>query len=57
MVLPIPDASSGRVVTALCRAFASLPATMAWRLTWDRGPEMTRHREFSMHTKIPFFFL
>lgn len=29
---------------------------MARTLTWDRGPEMTRHREFSMHTKIPVFF-
>jgi IS30 family transposase len=56
MALPIPDASSGTVVTALCRAFTSLPATMARTLTWDRGPEMTRHREFSMHTKIPVFF-
>jgi transposase, IS30 family len=56
MVLPIPDASSGTVVTALCRAFKSLPATMARTLTWDRGAEMTRHQEFSMHTKIPVFF-
>jgi len=56
MVLPIPDASSGTVVTALCRAFRSLPATMARTLTWDRGTEMTRHREFSMDTKIPVFF-
>jgi transposase, IS30 family len=38
------------------RAFQALPATMARTLTWDRGPEMTRHREFSMHTKIPVFF-
>src|SRR5436190_2126501 len=56
MVLPIRDASSGTVVTALCRAFQGLPATMARTLTWDRGPEMTRHREFTMHTRIPVFF-
>jgi IS30 family transposase len=56
MVLPIRDASSGSVVTALCRAFDLLPPTMARTLTWDRGPEMTRHREFSMHTRIPVFF-
>lgn len=41
MVLPIPDASSATVITALCRAFQALPATMAKTLTWDRGPEMT----------------
>jgi hypothetical protein len=28
---------------------------MASTLTWDRGEEMTRHREFSMHTKFPVY--
>jgi hypothetical protein len=44
------DASSGPVVTALCRALDSVPAMKAGMLTWDRGPELTRHRESSMQT-------
>ena len=50
------DASSGPVVTALCRALDAVPAMRAGMLTWDRGPELTRHREFSMQTRVPVFF-
>jgi hypothetical protein len=33
-----------------------MPRRMAQTLTWDRGPEMTRHRDVRMPTKIPGFF-
>lgn len=56
LVLPITNAASGTVITALARAFARLPAPMAKTLTWDRGAEMARHAEFSAGTGIPVYF-
>jgi transposase, IS30 family len=56
LVLPINDATSGTVITALVGAFARLPETMRKSLTWDRGAEMTRHAEFSSLTRIPVYF-
>jgi IS30 family transposase len=56
LVLPIKDATSGTVITAVAQAFARLPDTMRNSLTWDRGVEMTRHAEFSWATGIPVYF-
>lgn len=56
MVLPVPDATSSTVVTALTQAFVQLPAPMCRTLTWDRGIEMTRHEDFTTATDIPVYF-
>lgn len=56
LVLPISTASSATVITALCRAFAAMPESLARSLTWDRGIEMTRHTVFSSTTGVPVFF-
>ena len=56
LVLPIKDATSGTVITAVAQAFARLPDTMRKSLTWDRGVEMTRHTEFTDVTGIPVYF-
>jgi transposase, IS30 family len=56
LVLPIKDATSGTVITAVAEAFARLPAPMRRSLTWDRGVEMTRHAEFTSTTGIPVYF-
>jgi IS30 family transposase len=56
LVLPITDATSATVITAVAQAFARLPDTMRKSLTWDRGVEMTRHTEFSDSTGIPVYF-
>lgn len=44
------------VVGALVRRLRWLPAGILRTLTWDRGTEMARHREFSAATKMPVYF-
>ncbi|MFL6081212.1 MAG: IS30 family transposase, partial [Ornithinibacter sp.] len=56
LALPIKDATSGTVITAVADAFARLPEPMRKTLTWDRGVEMTRHAEFTETTGIPVYF-
>jgi IS30 family transposase len=56
LVLPLPDARSSSVTSALVAAFTQLPDGMARSLTWDRGIEMTRHQEFSAATGVPVYF-
>ena len=34
----------------------TLPTTLFKTLTWDRGTEMARHREFSIDTGVQVFF-
>jgi IS30 family transposase len=33
-----------------------LPATLQRSLTWDRGLEMARHKEFTVATKVKVYF-
>ena len=33
-----------------------LPATLRRSLTWDRGLEMARHKEFTVATKVKVYF-
>jgi IS30 family transposase len=56
LVLPVKDATSGTVITAVAKAFARLPETMRKTLTWDRGTEMTRHAEFTWASGVPVYF-
>ena len=53
MVLPVNDATSGTVITAVAKAFAWLPETMRKTLTWDRGTEMTRDTELTCSSGVP----
>ena len=55
LVLPVKDATSGTVITAVAKAFARLPETMRKTLTWDRGTEMTRHAEFTWASGVPVY--
>ena len=55
-MLPVKDATSGTVITAVAKAFARLPETMRKTLTWDRGTEMTRHAEFTWASGVPVYF-
>lgn len=56
LVLPLSDATTTTVVTAVAAAFHQLPPIMRRSLTWDRGVEMTRHAEFTAATGIPVYF-
>ncbi len=44
------------VVTALKREIGKLPKELRRSLTWDRGKEMSQHKDFSMATDMPVYF-
>jgi IS30 family transposase len=56
IVLPVPDATSPTVVTAVTNALLQLPETMRGTLTWDRGVEMTDHSQLTAATGMPVYF-
>lgn len=44
------------VVGALKRVIAQLPAELRWSLTWDRGKELSHHKDFSLATDMQVYF-
>ena len=40
----------------MSRHVRQLPATLRRSLTWDRGLEMARHKEFTVATKVKVYF-
>jgi hypothetical protein len=44
------------VVRALSRHVRKFPVTLRHSLTWDRGLEMARHKEFTVATKVKVYF-
>lgn len=44
------------VVSALQREVIKLPKQLRQSLTWDRGKELTNHKEFHLATDMPVFF-
>lgn len=48
------DAQS--VTTALAKHMRTLPKDLRRTLTWDRGPEMAKHLQFSVATKVDVYF-
>jgi len=56
IVLPVPDATSPTVVSAVAQALLDLPMAMRSSLTWDRGVEMTDHAQLTAATRVPVYF-
>jgi IS30 family transposase len=56
LVLPVPDATTVTVVSAVARAFLELPEAMRGSLTWDRGVEMTNHADLTEATGMKVYF-
>jgi IS30 family transposase len=56
MLVKIAARDSATVVKALARRIHKLPAELRRSLTWDRGAEMGRHREFTVDTKVQVYF-
>jgi IS30 family transposase len=48
--------SAEAVRQAMAAKIQTLPAALFKTLTWDRGTEMARHREFSIDTGVQVFF-
>jgi len=56
MLLKIERATAEVVRTAMQRKIVKLPAELRKSVTWDQGPEMSQHREFTVATGIPVYF-
>ena len=56
MLVKVPSKETEAVVAALSEHVRKLPATLRLSLTWDRGLEMARHKEFTVATDVQVYF-
>jgi len=56
MLVRLPAHDSYSVVQALSKKILRLPQELRRTLTWDRGGEMARHREFTVATDVQVYF-
>src|ERR1700676_4689132 len=55
-LIKVPSKDTAVVVAALTRHARKLPATLRRSLTWDRGLEMAKHKEFTVATDVQVYF-
>jgi len=56
MLIKVPSKDTAVVVAALSKRVRKLPATLRRSLTWDRGLEMAKHKEFTVATDVQVYF-
>lgn len=56
MLVKVRSKESTLVVRALAKQMRKLPAELRRSLTWDRGFELKRHRDFSIATDMRVYF-
>ena len=56
MLIKVPGKETEAVVAALSQHIRKLPATLRRSLTWDRGLEMAKHKEFTVATDVQVYF-
>src|SRR5512137_1094914 len=56
MLIKVPNRDTAVVVAALGRHVRKLPATLRRSLTWDRGLEVAKHKEFTVATDVKVYF-
>jgi len=56
MLVKVPSKETGAVVAALSQHVRKLPATLKRSLTWDRGLEMAKHKDFTVATDVKVYF-
>ena len=56
MLAKIQDNKTATVIPALIKQAKKLPTELYKTLTWDRGCEMTGHKEFTVATDIQVYF-
>jgi IS30 family transposase len=56
MLVKVPSKETEAVVAALSEHVRKLPATLRLSLTWDRGLEMAKHKEFTVATDVQVYF-
>ena len=55
MLVRVQDSKTKTVIEALIKNAKKLPSEMYKSLTWDRGYEVSNHKEFTRATKIPLY--
>ena len=56
MLIKVPGKETAVVVAALSKHVRKLPVTLRRSLTWDRGLEMAKHKEFTVATDVQVYF-
>jgi IS30 family transposase len=56
MLVKLEDKRTDTVVPALARQIRKLPRELRRSLTWDRGLEMAKHKEFTVATDVKVYF-
>jgi IS30 family transposase len=56
MLIKVPSKDTAVVVAALSRHIRKLPTTLRRSLTWDRGLEMAKHKDFTVATDVQVYF-
>ena len=56
MLAKVSGKQTQEVVGALKRVIGKLPAELRRSLTWDRGKELSRHKDFSLATDMQVYF-
>jgi IS30 family transposase len=56
MLIKVPSKETEAVVAALSQHVRKLPASLKRSLTWDRGLEMAKHKEFTVATNVQVYF-
>jgi IS30 family transposase len=56
MLVKVPGKDTEAVVRALSKHVRKLPASLRRSLTWDRGLEMARHKQFTVATNVKVYF-
>ena len=56
MLVKVAGKDTNSVVTALSQQVRKLPAELRQSLTWDRGMELARHKQFTIATHVKVYF-
>lgn len=56
MLIKVRSKETDAVVAALSQHVRKLPATLKRSLTWDRGLEMAKHKDFTVATDVQVYF-
>jgi IS30 family transposase len=56
MLIKVRSKETEAVVAALSQQVRKLPATLKRSLTWDRGLEMAKHKDFTIATDVQVYF-
>ena len=56
ILIKVPSKDTAVVMAALSRHIRKLPAALRRSLTWDRGLEMAKHKDFTVATDVQVYF-